>query len=81
MDTVKLYIDGALVASTATNAGAYVAMENLATPPLIGAYIGTAGTSTNHYSYELGLQGIDGSEWSASIVWRVHQLLKGFYGL
>lgn len=36
-DGITLYVDGAVVASTATNDPAYVAMENLSEPPCIGA--------------------------------------------
>ena len=35
-DTIALHVDGAVVASTATNAGSYVAMENLAQTTQIG---------------------------------------------
>ena len=78
---IKIYIDGALVASTAVNSGAYVAMENLTTNVFIGALISTSGTPGDFFKGNYGALIIDGSEWSAATAWRVHQLLKGFYGL
>lgn len=81
MDNVKIYIDGTLVASTATNSGTYVAMENLATPLLIGAYESTTGAISAHFKGDIALTGIDGSEWSAFDAHRFHQICKGLYAI
>ena len=81
MNNVKIYIDGELIASTVTNNGSYVAMENLATPYWIGAYDGPGGNPTNIMAGDNALTGIDGSEWSAMDAHRFHQLARGLYGL
>lgn len=81
MNNVKIYIDGVVVASTATNSGAYVAMENLATPCWIGASGSTAGTPSAFMQGDNALIGIDGSEWSAYDMHRFHQSCKGLYGI
>lgn len=81
MNNVKIYIDGVLVASTASNDASYVAMENTATPARIGMIEGIAGTPGYLYQGNNALTGIDGSEWSAYDVHRFHQLCKGLYGL
>lgn len=81
MDNVKIYIDGVLVTSIATNKGSYVAMENLATSVLIGANLGAVGVLSDFMDGDISLSGIDGSEWSAYDVHRFHQLCKGLYSL
>ena len=81
MNNVKIYIDGALVGSTASNSGSYVAMENLSTPCLIGARTYTGGTVEGFNNNDNALTGVDGSEWSAYDVHRFHQIAKGLYGL
>lgn len=81
MDNVKFYIDGTLAVSTAANSGTYVAIENLATPVLIGAYKASTGTMSGYFKGDNALTGIDGSEWSAFDTHRFHQLCKGLYGL
>lgn len=80
-DTIKIYINGSLVASTATNDASYVAMENSTTSFLIGASVGAAGTKVSLMNGDCALIGIDGSEWSAYDAHRFHQLCKGLYGL
>lgn len=81
MNNVKIYIDGVLVASTATNDGAYVAMENLATPCWIGSLESTDGNPVFFMNGDNALTGMDGAEWSAMDVHRFHQLCKGLYAL
>lgn len=81
MNNVKIYIDGALVASTATNNASYVAMENLASPCWIGAYEGGGGVPDSFMNGDNALTGIDGSEWSAFDAHRFDQLARGIYGL
>jgi hypothetical protein len=81
MNNVKIYVDGELVASTATNDAEYVAMENTSTPFLIGALYGVSGTPEKYMEGDIALLGLDGSEWSAYDVHRFHQLCKGLYGL
>lgn len=81
MDNVKIYIDGGLIASTATNNVSYVAMENLTTPCWIGASKGIGGTPVYFLHGNNALTGMDGSEWSAYDAHRFHQICKGLYGL
>lgn len=81
MDNVKLYIDGVLAPSSATNHAQYIAMENLAADCWIGANKGTGGDVVNIVNGDIALTGIDGSEWSAYDVHRFHQLCKGLYGI
>ena len=81
MNNVIIYIDGVLVASTATNDGTYIAMENTTAKMLIGALIGVDGGAGNIMSGDNAITGIDGSIWTAFTVYRFHQLCKGLYGL
>ncbi|MCK5217614.1 MAG: hypothetical protein KAJ93_07480 [Methanosarcinales archaeon] len=78
-NTIKIYIDGALVASTATNNGAYVAMENLATPLWIGGWEQADGTPGDLIQDDFGCLGIDASEWTAAKANRFHQLCLANY--
>lgn len=80
-DTITFYVDGSLVASTASNNGSYVAMENTTAIFIIGGNRGTSGTLDMVYGDDIALNGMDGSEWSAYDVHRFHQLCKGLYGL
>lgn len=76
---ITIYVDGVAVASTATNNGAYVAMENTATDAWIGAYEGTGGAPTGFFGGDFGCLGIDDAEWAAMTAWRFHQLCLAFY--
>jgi hypothetical protein len=80
-DTIKIYIDGEIVASTATNNASYVAMENLSVSVLINALEGPTGEKIQLGQGDGAMVGIDGSIWSAMNVWRFHQLCKGLYGI
>lgn len=80
-DTIKIYIDGALVASTATNNASYVAMENTTSDALIGAKIDSSSIPANFMTGDDALTGMDGSEWSPYDGHRFHQLVKGLYDL
>jgi len=78
-NTITIYIDGVLVASTAINDGSYVAMENLTAVLSIGALIGSGGTWVNFIHGDIGCMGIDGSEWNAAKANRFHQLCLANY--
>lgn len=80
-DGIKIYIDGSIIASTATNSGSYVAMENIVTDLCFGVLKDTSGNPSGFYDGDVACIGIDGSEWSAKSVWRFHQLCKGIYGI
>lgn len=80
-NTIKIYVDGILVASTATNNGSYVAMENLATVVSIGALKGTGGTYTDFMTGAMGMTFIDAAELTAAQVWRMYEKTRGFYNL
>ena len=81
MNNVKIYIDGILIASTATNNASYVAMENLTVPCLIGSYENESGVANTFMTGDVALIGLDGYEWTAMDIWRFYQLCKGLYGL
>lgn len=79
---ITIYVDGAVVASTATNDASYVAMENLATPCWIGAYKNTDGVAANFMTGDIGCLFLDkGYVWSAADIWRMHLILKSLYNL
>lgn len=81
MNNVKIYIDGVVVGSSATNSGTYVAMENQTTSCWIAASKDASGDPTFLYEGDISMVGIDGSEWSAFDVHRFHQLCKGLYSV
>ena len=78
-DGISIYVDGALVASTAGNNGAYVAMENLATALWIFGNEGSGGTPSLLCNGDIGVIGIDAAEWSAEDAHRFHQLCLANY--
>ena len=78
-DGITIYFDGEVVASTATNAGTYVAMENLTTPLWFGADESASGTPASFFAGDIGVLGIDAAEWSAEDVHRFHQLCLANY--
>jgi len=80
-DTIKIYIDGVLVPSTATNNASYTAMENLSTPVLIGSFENSSTGRYNFFIGDIAMSGLDGSVWSAKSIWMFHQLCKGLYGI
>ena len=80
-DHIKIYIDGVLVASTATNDVNYVAMENTTASLNLGAYTDSGGNHANFWSNKMSFFGVDGTEHSAYDAHRFHQLMKGLYGL
>jgi len=79
MNGGKIYIDGLEVASTATNDGSYVAMENTTTHLFIGANITSAGIVGNLLNGDFGLIGIDAVERSASDAWQLWLTILGKY--
>lgn len=81
MNNVVFYVDGVLVASTATNNASYVAMENLTVPAWIGSSRNASGVAAYFLQDDVGLLGIDGAEWNSFDAWRFHMLVKGIYNL
>ena len=77
-DNIKIYVDGILVASTATNDASYVAMEHIAVDMHIGKY---QTAFEKWFIGDIALSGIDGAQLSAYDAHRFHQLMKGIYGL
>jgi len=71
---IIIYIDGVVVASTATNNASYVAMEKLTVPLWIGSWMNSAGQANSFMENDFGCLGIDDAEWSAMTAWRFHQL-------
>ena len=81
MNNVKFYVDGAVVASTATNNADYVAMENTVAQPRISARLDSGGNQENFYDSGMAMVGSDGSEWSAAKMNQLWHLTKGLYGV
>lgn len=78
-DGVTLYVDGVVVASTATNNGSYVAMEDLTTEVFIGAI-----TDTNPAAFFAGDMGqifVTPQALTDAQVWRLYLATRGYYGL
>ena len=78
-DNIIIYVDGTLVASTASNNANYVAMENSAEPVMMGGKLD--GMGNEYFHGDQAFNGIDGSVWTAFKAHRFHQLIKGIYGL
>lgn len=78
MANTKIYVDGAVVASTASEDASYVAMENTATIPRIGASYGTAALQ-NYIQDTLGLVFATAEELSAGDVWKLYASTRAFY--
>ena len=74
-DDITLYQNGLAIASTATNSGAYVAMEDTAALGCIGAQ----GTVQNYMSGTEALVAICQKSMTAQDHWNVYQLAK-YYG-
>ncbi len=70
MNGVTMYVDGLLVASTATNDASYVAMEDTASVVIVGSDYGG-----NNWDGDMAQITITGEELSASDVWQ--EFLKG----
>lgn len=76
---ITIYVDGVVVASTATNDANYVAMENLNTPVFIGSSVESGGVPASFMKGDFGCLGIDAVEWSAMDARRFHQLCLAYY--
>jgi len=74
-----IYVDGLAVASTATNDGAYVAMEDLATDVFVGAETGTAAIDEFFQGNMASGLPIDSAELSANDEWK--EFMKGAWRL
>ncbi len=77
MNTAILYVDGLAVASTAGNNAGYVAMENTATIPTIGAI----SDGSLLWQNDMGMVFVEKKELSANDVWKIYVKTRGFYGL
>ncbi len=79
---ITIYVDGAVVASTAANDASYVAMENTTTSFWIGSRVSTGGTPEYFMQGDFTPPLIDkGYVWSAATVNRFHQYMKGIFNL
>ena len=76
---ISIYVNGVLVSSAATNSGSYVAMESLASPMFMGAYM--TDIIVNPFDGDVGAVFLDASEWPAEKVWSMWLQVKGKYGL
>ena len=74
---MTLYQDGAAIASTATNSGTYVAMENLTAP----VRIGTRSDGASFFSGSMALVVISAVALSASDHWAIKKLVNSYFAL
>lgn len=79
MNGVLIYVDGVAVASTAANNGSYVAMEDLATDPVLGAFTIAGGTLSNFYPGDMGRLFVTPEELSAATIWKMYEKTRGKY--
>jgi hypothetical protein len=75
---IKLYIDGAVIASTGTNGAGYVAMETGSGALDIGAVLGDG---SNPWKGDIGMVFFDKSELSASDIWKLYVKTRGYYNV
>jgi len=75
---ITMYVDGVAVACTPTNDASYVAMENLATLPMIGARTG-ASALERFWDGAMGRIFVEPTELTAAQVWEAYQRTRGFY--
>ena len=68
----KIYVDGVVVASTATGAGTYVDMENLAASLTLG-YVDVAGSAYGWFDGKMATPFITAKELTAAEVWSLYQ--------
>ena len=74
---MALYQNGAAIASTASQTGTYVAMENLTSQVQIGRSL----TSTGYFPGYMALFAICQKQLSASEVWALKRLVNSYYNL
>jgi hypothetical protein len=77
---MALYTNGLVTASTATNSGTYVAMENLTPGLSLGSRLTSAAPSLAMAGDE-ALHGLCQKALSASEVWALYQHVKGYFGI
>lgn len=75
---IAFYEDGLLIASTANNAGTYVAMEDGASPVEIGSSVDH---TTFYMSGSIGLRILCAKQLSAHEAWALWKLCKGYFAL
>jgi len=78
---ITFYVDGVAVASTPTNNGSYVAMENTASLPFVGAITGTSGSNNYEFAGDMGRLFVTPEELSAATVWKLYEKTRGFYNV
>jgi hypothetical protein len=79
---ITIYQNGLVVASTATNNGAYVAMEDLTAQVVIGAVDGAAAANpAGSFGGSMALAIVCQKSLTASDHWAIYQLCKGYYGI
>jgi hypothetical protein len=73
---IKLYVDGAVIASTGSDNGSYVAMENLDHVVCVGI---KNPTEQNEFTKQMGYQFITAEELSSITVWELYTSTRGYY--
>lgn len=75
-----IYINGVDVAETATDAGTYVGMEDLACPIYVGTMEDALGANVQYFQGDLGLMFITSEVLAADEVWLIYLSTRGLYG-
>lgn len=78
LNGATLYQNGQSVASTATNSGAYVAMEDKASEVSVGAEIGHA---FNRFNGSIGMLALCAGALTAAQMWQIKKLVAGHFGV
>lgn len=75
INNAKTYVDGIQVATTGTNAGSYVSMENTSAAFTVGVRSGGA----NWFTGDLGVIFVENTELTAAEVWASYIKTRGYY--
>ncbi len=80
-NTMALYEDGAAIASTATNNGSYVAMEDTDTIVRIAAIENASGVAADFMAGNMGMILVTATELNADQNWAIKEAVNAYYGL
>jgi hypothetical protein len=77
---VTIYVDGAVAASTATNDGSYVGMEDTASLVWVGAAQSTAGAAENYWKDDMGAIFMTTDQLTAAQIHQLYLQVRGYMG-
>lgn len=80
-NNIAIYVNGAVVASTATNDGSYVGMRDTTAYFYIGTYENAAGALDGFYSGQMGWMAFSTTNSSNIVHYIIYQILKGVMGV